>query len=194
MLSYFSAKVVDSFRKKDPLLTIHYFCDLTTDGLITDDKSHYVDPVGMMRSLLSQLLRQKKFDFDLSGITEHELSAGLEQQPLKTTSVLFACLLKQLPCGKAVALVINDVSSFEDRERYRDTRKTIKHIARSMGRSIGDGNVVFKVLITSSCKSKLRKECRKFFTGKHEIFLKKKLADDDRQGYEEEAMDEDMAF
>ena len=145
----------------------------------------------MMCSLLSQLLNQDKFDFDLSSIIEHDLS-GLEAHSLKTACILFARLLKQLPPATALILVIDDISRLEDAQRYHNTKKAINHITRLMQQAVKEGNVVFKVLITSSCASRLCRECS--ISGDHEIFLEEDLVDDDGQGFEEETMDADMAF
>ena len=190
VLSFFSAKVLASFRDADPVIAIHYFYNPYFDRS-TDDDHNYVDSASMMSSLLSQLLSQEKFDFDLSSVVEQELS-GLSEHSLKTTCVLFARFLKQLPHATALILVIDDISRLEDVKRYNDTKKAVNHIVRLTQQTILEGNVVFKVLITSSCESRLPRECN--ISGDYEIFLEEDLVDDDGQGFEEGTMEDDMTF
>ena len=187
VLSFFTAKVLASFRNADPVITIHYFCNPYSNTLTNE----HIDATSIISSLLSQLLSQEKFDFDLSGVVEQDLSDLLERS-LKTTCVLFARLLKQLPPATALVLIIDDISQLEDVKRYCETKKAVSHIVRLVQQVILEDRVVFKVLITSSCQSKLQRDCG--ISEDQEIFLEEDLVDDDGQGFEGGTMDKDMAF
>ena len=180
-LSYFDAKLIFSLMQAAPVITLFHFCGAVHPPLQFDSAAN------LMHQLLGQLLRQEKFNIN-PDVSEAEL-ALIENYDLKTTTMVFARLLRLLPQGWAVVCVLDDISMIEIGDLYLDTIKAVKNLSRLTSEEM---DVAFKVLITCSIESEYLKQY--LVQNRQVILLEEELVDDDGQGYGEGALDEDLAL
>ena len=182
-LPMLSAKILDSLQNAEPIFTIHHFCGLHHDV----GYENSADARGMMNSLLGQLLTLPSLDFGLSFLTDIDVK-NLQRNDLKTLCITVKTLLSQLPMRTALVCVIDSVSCYEDRDRIEDTIKAIRHLVRLARKA---QEIPFKLLLTCSGESPYSAD---YEIEEREILLvDEDLVDDDGQGWNDEALYEDMA-
>jgi len=121
-LSFFSAKLPSALPTADPAVCVHYSCGLHTGNVHT-----------MMRSLLGQLLTQKRYGFERVDITYADI-AKIRSGDLKTLCYTFGKLIKQLPRASVVYCIIDNIMVWEICSRSRDTRRVIDYLLGLLGK------------------------------------------------------------
>ncbi|KAK3175058.1 hypothetical protein OEA41_002304 [Lepraria neglecta] len=134
--SVVSALLVSTFSKMPTFVTLYWFCG-----------SHISGPngnaLGMMKSLICQLLNLSDFDFVL------EKERKFDGRDLGKLLSLFKKLLQQLPNKTAVVCVIDGISYYEDQSKCEDTCESVSKILKLMK---ADGPIL-KLLITSPTRT-----------------------------------------
>lgn len=117
-------------------ITLYWFCGSHAYG--END-----DALGLMRSLISQLLVAGPFEDGFEQIEE------FDGQDLDKVIAMFKSLLRQLPTGTVVVCLIDGISYYEDSHIREDTIKTVKKLVKAAGK----GTPIFKLLITSPTRT-----------------------------------------
>lgn len=145
-VSYFCANLALLFRDSATSITLHFFC-----GQHMASNDDMQGPRGLIRSLLSQLL-QISPSASLNGVDLTCFNDDHEIISMADLCQMFELLLRQLPVQSTVFCIIDDLSRFEkdcwDEDYW--------HFLRMLGTLIigQESGIRFKVLITSSTKSK----------------------------------------
>jgi hypothetical protein len=149
-ISYFCANLALLFRDSVTSITLHFFC-----GQHVASNDELQGPRGLIRSLLSQLLSIWP-TVPLHGIDLSGFNGNHESIPMEDLCQLFELLLSQLPMQTNVFCIIDDLAQFE-KDRWDEN---FWHFLRMLGTLIvgQDSGIRFKVLITSSTKSKRLQE------------------------------------
>ena len=131
-----SALLVSCFMKSCNIVTLYWFCGshINRPGC---------DVLGMVQSLICQLLSLQTLDFTL----ERQHKSDIKD--LKTMLRLFKKLLQQIPKGSVVVCIIDGISYYEGEHLFRDTCRTIRKLVR-LTRA---GDPVLKLLITSPIRT-----------------------------------------
>ncbi|KAL2045045.1 hypothetical protein N7G274_002820 [Stereocaulon virgatum] len=134
--SVVSALLVSIFSKMPTFITLYWFCG-----------SHIREPdgnaLGMMRSLICQLLNLSDFDFEVE--KEHKFDG----KDLPKLLSLFKNLLQQLPNEFGVVCVIDAISYYEDMSKCEDTCETISKMLKYMKVEAP----ILKIFITSPTRT-----------------------------------------
>ena len=149
-LSLLSSSVIEALEDEGPSVTIHFFC-----GSHTSSTDALKGPNGVMRSLICQILRL--FPVDLSFISYRRYSKQLEALHLLTLCDCFVKLVKQLPVDTVLFCIIDSINFFEQREWTEDCRQVI-HYLHDLAEEDDAVGPVFKLLLTSSYRSKVVKD------------------------------------
>ncbi|MCJ1398888.1 hypothetical protein MMC11_002089 [Xylographa trunciseda] len=184
-LSFVAAKIITTVQDLEPVVTIHYFCGLHRDQETKNGTGG--DAQTMMKSLLGQLLVQKKYEFDLADLTKHDLSM-LETGDLKTLCVIVGMLIQQLPPASALFCVIDGIFAFEDSARSNDMIKALRHLVRLVRKP---KDVSFKLLLT--CAGNCQFQRRYEISEGQALLMDEELVDDEGHGYNDDLFDDDMA-
>lgn len=149
-ISYFCANLALLFANSAMSITLHSFC--SQHVACNDDLQ---GPRGLIRGLLSQLLHIWP-NAPLHGIDLPGFNGNHEFIPMEDLCQLFEVLLSQLPIHTTVFCIIDDLVQFE-KERWDDD---YWHFLRILGTLMAGQQcgIRFKVLITSSTKSKRLQE------------------------------------
>lgn len=136
--SVVSALLVSTFSKMPTFVTLYWFCG-----------SHISGPngnaLGMMKSLICQLLNLSDSDFDFVLGKERKFDG----KDLGKLLSLFKKLFQQLPNKTAVVCVIDGISYYEDQSKCEDTCESISKILKLMK---ADGPML-KLFITSPTRA-----------------------------------------
>lgn len=138
-LTFFCCSLLEAMRNSGRFPFIAFFC-----GRHIDEDDPYAGGRGMIRSLISQLLRQREFDMT----NAREIDFGLvEQGDIQQLCKLFTWCVYHVPQDIALFCVIDGVRYYE-REQYLDH---FGEVLLSILELTRDGQVrcAFKVLITS---------------------------------------------
>jgi hypothetical protein len=149
-ISYFCANLAQLFRDSATSITLHFFC-----GQHVASNDDLQGPRGLIRSLLSQLL-QIWPNALLHGVDLAGLNGNHESIPIEDLCQIFELLLRQVPIHTTVFCIIDDLAQFE-KDRWDED---YWHFLRMLGTLIvgQESGIRFKVLITSSTKSKRLQE------------------------------------
>ena len=112
-MSLLCSSVIEDLDDEGPSTTIHHFCALHSSG--SDSLN---GPRGLIRSLMSQILR--KFPRDLSFIATTRHVKQLEALDLEALCDCFAKCVKQLPVDAVLFCIVDSVNYFERREWLDD--------------------------------------------------------------------------
>ena len=123
-------------------MVIHFFCSQHIAS-VTDTNA---SPLGMMNSLLAQLLVQYP-DFEISS---HDL-ADVSHNTLDSVARLFVKLVAQLPSTVILFCVIDGISLYEDQVRLAETRKVMHQLTGLLEER---GGPIFKLMLTSATRIK----------------------------------------
>jgi hypothetical protein len=138
-MTLMSTVLIQGLAKQDGTQVLHFFC-----GAHNTDNDDLGGPLGLIKSLIVQLLAMNDFDFGFIG--SRQWSEYLEKQDLLTLCNLFRGLVAQLP-WLILFCVIDGISLFE-REQWQSQIEFItwklKEVAVDPTTS-----VVFKLLVTS---------------------------------------------
>ena len=144
-MSLLCSSVIEDLDGEGPSVTIHHFCALHSSGGDAMNGS-----LGLIRSLISQVLRS--FPVDLSFITVTRHVKLLEALNLQALCDCFAKLVKQLPVDSVLFCIIDNINFLERKEWANDCKQVIAGLHDlAEDESI---NPVFKLLLTSSARSK----------------------------------------
>jgi len=151
-ISYFCANLVQLLRDSEASVTLNFFC-----GQNVASNDDLQGPRGSMRSLLSQLLRILP-NAPLHGIDLADFlnNGNQESIPIQDLCRIFELLLGQVSMHSTVFCIIDDLSQFE-KDRWDED---YWHFLRMLGSLIvgQESSIRFKVLMTSSTKSKRLQE------------------------------------
>jgi hypothetical protein len=145
-VSYFCANLALLFRESATSITLHFFCG---QHMASNDVMQ--GPRGLIRSFLLQLL-QISPSASLNGVDLTCFNDNRESISMADLCQMFELLLRQLPVQSTVFCIIDDLSRFE--KDFWD--EDYWHFLRMLGTLIigQESGIRFKVLITSSTKSK----------------------------------------
>ena len=144
-ISLICATLVQSLADVQPVICVHFFC-----GLHTSWNDPLSGPMGLMRSLISQLLFIQ--NFDLSFINSRIHRDQIYAYDLEHLCELFQTLLHQISIDTVVFCVIDGVSLYERSERMEETCFVVDKL-----REITESpalNAIFKLLLTSPGRSR----------------------------------------
>jgi hypothetical protein len=149
-ISYFCANLAQLFGDSATSITLHFFCGQHV--AFNDDLQ---GPRGLIRSLLTQLLKIWPSDL-LYGLDFAGFIGNHESIPMGDLCQIFELLLRQVPIHSTVFCIIDDLAQFE-KDRWDED---YWHFLRMLGTLIlgQESGMKFKVLITSSTKSKRLQE------------------------------------
>ncbi len=135
-VSFICAMLVRSLEAMRQAVTIHFFCGLATSG-------PEGNAVGMLRSLIGQLLEQHNFDLSFLSVEQMD---DLRRHSVKMLCQLLADLVSQINDGHALFCVIDAVYFYEDKVRRKDLCDILRRLARM---THVRKNLIFKLLVTS---------------------------------------------
>jgi hypothetical protein len=138
-MTFVCARLVNSLKAMPTIITMQFFCGQHIDA--EDDQG---SPLGMVKSLLAQLLTQYP-DFEIS---EQDL-AGLAHMTIEKLLTLFCKMVSQIPYPVMVFCVIDGITLYEDPENADDTRIVMEDLAKLTAKK---GGCAFKLLLTSATK------------------------------------------
>lgn len=138
-MTFVCARLVNSLRAMPTIITLHFFCGQHIDA---DDAEG--SPLGMMRSLLAQLLVQYP-DFEIS----KEDLAGLTHNNIDPILALFSKLISQIPYPVMVFCIIDGITLYEDPDNVEDTIQVTEDLTTLTAKK---GGCAFKLLLTSSTR------------------------------------------
>jgi len=145
-ISYFCAQLASRYKEGPyTTITLFFFCG---QHVRSDDA--LAGPRGVMRSLISQVLRARP-KFDLEGLDLTSLDGTHNSIPFGDLCHLFQLLVGQLPPSYTVYCIIDDINRLERDQWNRDYRALINMLYAMVGDS---GPLCFKVVITSPARSK----------------------------------------
>ncbi|KAL9115249.1 MAG: hypothetical protein Q9227_001043 [Pyrenula ochraceoflavens] len=144
-LSLISSAVIEHFQGKDPAVPINFFC-----GLHTSSKDSLRGPQGMMRSLISQVLRLYTVDLDF--ISTRHYREQLQSFHVHTLCDCFANIVKRLSMDTVLFCVIDGISHYDTREWTEDYRAVVNCLIDLTGDE--QLEPIFKLLISSSSRSR----------------------------------------
>lgn len=153
-LGFVSAKLAKTLRDATStdhafmIIELHFFCG---EHVTLDDNIERNCPLGVMKSLLTQLLSQFE-DFDIGLINEGRY---IELNDINTLGRVFGKLVAQLPDSVMLFCIIDGLSFYDDRERGEDCGKMVKRLVKLTRRRRRIGGCIFKLLITSSTELKM---------------------------------------
>lgn len=149
-ISYFSANLAQLFMATPVSIVIQFFC-----GQHVACNNEMQGPQGLIRSFLAQLLQHWNEGASL-GIDLADFTSEHEGISMETLCQIFEILLKQVPKSSTVFCIIDDLAQFE-REKWDED---YWHFLRMLGFLVmnQDSSVRFKVLLTTSTKSKRLQE------------------------------------
>ncbi|KAL9625357.1 MAG: hypothetical protein Q9160_000420 [Pyrenula sp. 1 TL-2023] len=145
-LSVVCARISDLVSVSDRVLLLSYFCGCHADEL----RDPRANPRGMLSSLLGQLIwhikgrRDLERNLDLSSVTEQHGESARDED-LDALLWLFKTIVLQLPKGTVMFCLVDSLSVYENGGRREDMIKSMKSLARLVGKSKG---VTLKVLVT----------------------------------------------
>lgn len=162
-LSYFCAKLVDSILppstfsqtpKHRTVFAVCWFCGQHTNSYdygpgLTDYEAH---PPGMLGSMLAQLIVQL-LECRLLPQLDH-LCLPKDDPQLFELCTLFVLLVKALPRGSILFVVIDGVSYYEDEERREECMEVLSTLTEVTRESSGFANgCLVKFLVTAPLRS-----------------------------------------
>lgn len=143
-LSLVAARLAHISGQSEASFVLKYFCG--EHGPYTDN-SLASSPVGMMTSLVGQLISQmldKAIKVDLSFLTE-VYWANLKKLKLATLCTIFKELTSQLPPGTVLLCILDEVRLYETGLLRSDTDAIFKRLTRLVKKQ---DKIVFKLLVT----------------------------------------------
>ncbi|KUJ07779.1 uncharacterized protein LY89DRAFT_352668 [Mollisia scopiformis] len=143
-LSLVDAELVKISESMEAAFVIKYFCGLHTQNL---DPSPASSPVGMMASLVGQLLSQmidREMDVDVSFLEKSNWK-DVESHNLFALYMVFRNLVEQLPPKTLLVCVLDEVSLYETRSMGGETDTVMRRLTRLVANST---DVTFKMLVT----------------------------------------------
>lgn len=143
-LSFVASLLVQSFRTSEDAIPLYFYCGLHTDPY----NDSLAGATGGLRSIIAQLLRTERLDFDL-GFIDHKHIQALEYGDLEALCDLFEGLTQQLPRSTVLLLVVDGISFYETRDRLGDTCCAMNRMLELVDKA----SFVFKLLITSPGQS-----------------------------------------
>lgn len=143
-LSLVASLLVQSLRISEDAIPLYFYCGLHTDPY----NDSLVGATGGLQSIIAQLLRTERLDFDL-GFIDHKHIQALEYGDLEALCDLFEGLTQQLPRSTVLLLVFDGISFYETRDRLGDTCCAMNRMLELVDKA----SFVFKLLITSSGQS-----------------------------------------
>lgn len=143
-LSIVSSTLVKVNQDSPRATSIYFFC-----GMHDNQQDPVCGPQGMVRSLISQVLRQ--FDVNLEFISML-LRPLIEKLNIRALCDCLGKLVKQLPARTVLFCVIDGISFFESTVWINDTAKVIGDL-RDLAYDNETG-AIFKLLVTSPRRSK----------------------------------------
>ncbi|KAL8801420.1 MAG: hypothetical protein Q9182_004484 [Xanthomendoza sp. 2 TL-2023] len=138
-MSYVCALLIMSLQHTQPVIALTFFCGL---HVAQSDPLH--GPLGLLRSLIGQLLHVQQFDLSLAGFDHAELP---HQDNVTYFLDLFHLLIEQLPEDKVLFCVIDGISYFEMSDQTSEMESIIKSL-QELTQDRGTGPI-FKLLMTS---------------------------------------------
>lgn len=152
-LSVWSASFAASLSQSDSVIALHFFCGLHSCSDSEEDEN--AGPLGLMRSILAQLIRQTD---DLSRVRRPQITS--QDNGVESISKLFKSLLTEIGPGKTIFLIIDNVSEFEG-VTWNEWSNQIQHVFTALydlvhddgGDQEGRRRPKLKVLLTSANKS-----------------------------------------
>ena len=143
-LSFVASLLIQSFRTSEDAIPLYFYCGLHTDP----HNDSLVGATGGLQSIIAQLLRTERLDFDL-GFIDHKHIQALEYRDLEALCDLFEGLTHQLPRSTVLLLVVDGISFYETRDRLEDTCCAMNRMLELVEKA----SFVFKLLITSPGQS-----------------------------------------
>ncbi|KAJ5633337.1 hypothetical protein N7490_009676 [Penicillium lividum] len=161
-VSLISALVCSTLNSREGQLRLVWFCSLhdnnDTSSCSSVDSDNDVHPqtrrdgpIAMLASFIVQLLHQYAFDFTLwpgSAAANIFQLQDLANRNMRTLTSLFEWLVRQLPPGTILSVVIDEVGCYETDVYCQDMVTELKLLMRL--RRSTDLNCIVKVLATSS--------------------------------------------
>jgi hypothetical protein len=149
-ISYFCANLARLFRDSETSITLYFFC-----GQHVASNDDLQGPRGLIRSLLSQFL-QIWPSAPLHGVDLAGFDGNHESIPIEDLCQTFEWLLRQIPIHSTVFCIIDDLAQFEKDRWDEDSWNVLRMLGTLI---VGqEPSIRFKVLITSSTKSKRLQE------------------------------------
>jgi hypothetical protein len=160
-LSYVSILVLEKLVDQEPAIAICHFCRRHLSSV--DD---CCGPQGMMRGLISQLLR--KFpNLDLSFASSgRQFREQLESYHLDALCEFFRKVVERLPQDAVLFCIVDSVDCFE-RQEWVETCRVAMRGLQDMTHDFSAG-ATFKLLITSPVRSRY---VSKIFTARQRVLL-----------------------
>ena len=162
-LSYFCAKLVDSIlphetssqtRTNRTVFAVRWFCGQHTNMYdygpgMTDYDAH---PPGMLNNMLAQLITQLLECPSLPQL--EDLSLTRHDPPLVELCSLFNELVRALPRGSILFVVIDGISYYEDEERREECMEVLSTLTELTRESSESANgCLVKLLVTAPLRS-----------------------------------------
>ena len=148
-MSYACALIIRSLARVEAVHTISFFC-----GLHTSQKDPLSGPTGLLKTLISQLLKLQKFDLTFIDSLYEQGLRDLEFAYLKD---LFRRLIKELPDDLTIFCIVDGISFHEkprNAEETEDATRMLYDIAEDP-----ESSPIFKLLILGPVMSRSAKAC-----------------------------------
>lgn len=142
-LSIVSSSLIKTLHDSPRATAIYFFC-----GMHDDTNDSVCGPQGVIRSLISQILRQFDVNLDFISMLSRPL---IEKLNIRALCDCFGKLIKQLPAWAVLFCIIDGISFFEKTLWADDTAKVIGDL-RGLAYDT-DVGATFKLLVTSPRRS-----------------------------------------
>ncbi|KAL9119792.1 MAG: hypothetical protein Q9187_003655 [Circinaria calcarea] len=169
-LSFLLAKISLTYSDAKDVIVLSYFCSLHAD--VFDPRAN---AIGMMISLVGQLLSYPGLDFDLTFMDE-ELCNLIERDDCKALCTVFLHLIAQLARLKLVFCFIDSISIYETDTRVEDTELVLSTLTNLVSQ---DGGAIFNLLVTDPGRSLC---ASRYITEDEEVLEMDDSIDDDGHG------------
>ena len=168
--TFLAAKMIESLQAIEPIITLNFFCSLHA----TEGESTKEDAIGMIKSLIAQLL-VKDFAWNLAFLSQEDMDS-IEANNLQTLCRVFHSLLQQLPNMTFRYWMIDAITFYERAEWRGGFLKAINELLNIMDSC---KQVVIKLLLTCHGRSSFVKD----YIDDEDILLVPSVIDGDCQGW-----------
>lgn len=141
-MSFVCARLISTLKESKPFIVLHFFCGQH----IAYETDENASPLGMMNSLLAQLLMQHS-NFEISS----QDLASISKNTIDDVLALFAKLVQQLPATSMVFCIVDGISLYQNGERLEDTKVVMDKLCEMIE---GEKGAIFKALFASATRTR----------------------------------------
>lgn len=151
-ISFFCGLLIQSLKPVDSIVILSYFCGLT-DPKGSNARPQRSGSSGLLRSLLTQLIKQWKFG-KIKCLTKEDLEQLKRSGPelsLRDEMLVFRKLVAALPESQPLFIIVDGISYYEEGEYKTETKGIVSEV-NALLRHV-DVKAMMKVFVSSPTRS-----------------------------------------